>query len=187
MRAPAPARVRKQREQNSARSLHPRGPGRGRGSEPALGGGKDPRAHLHSCRVSWVPPPPSSARPALETPGPRPPTPGPPTPQGCPLPPTALGAPGWLGPAPRSVRATQRTFLYCACTRGHWVVWSPALPGSGRNWPGLDLQLSPRWARYRQPLLMGGNTSIKSLVTASSLLYEKSHSLFMKGLFRRSD
>lgn len=112
-RAPAAARVRKHRELISARSLHPRGQGRGRGSEPALGGGKAPRAHLLGCRVSWVPPPPSSARPALETPRPGPPTPGAAHSPGlC----SSSGCPRgtWLAtPAPPSVRSTQHTFLYC--------------------------------------------------------------------------
>lgn len=42
------------------------------------------------------------------------------------------------------------------------TAWNPGGMGLGCE----DLLMSPWWARYRQPLLMGGNKSIKSRVTA---------------------
>lgn len=106
MRTPAPVRVRKQAGRTQPGAYTPEGRGGAGVQSLPSGGGKAPRAHLHDCRVDWVPPPPSSARPALETPGP-----GPPTPE-------AAHSPGlssssscprgtcWLCPAPPSVRST---------------------------------------------------------------------------------
>lgn len=62
-----------------SQSPHPRGPGRGRGSGPALGGGTAPQPHLRGILVYSVPPPPSSARPAVPSASV---APGPPVAQG---------------------------------------------------------------------------------------------------------
>lgn len=116
LRAPAPARVRRHGEQNTARKPTPQRAGAGPGLSACPRGRDGPPASPP--RVSRQPRP----SPATLCP----PTPGPPTPQGRPLP---SGCPRstWLARSSSpSVRPTPRTFLYCARAR---VVWSPALPG----------------------------------------------------------
>lgn len=94
-------------------SPHPRGPGRDRGSAPALGGGTaPPRPHPHGCRVSHVPPLPPSARLL----------PGRPLPRAI----HSLWMPS--GHLPGKVQLPQCAHIPLLRARAR-LVWSPALPG----------------------------------------------------------
>lgn len=115
LRAPAPARVRRHGEQNTARKPTPQRAGAGPGLS-ACPRGRD-GSPASPPRVSRQP------RPAPATLCP--PTPGPPTPQGRPLPLDALGAPGWQGPAPR-VCDPPRAHSSTARARAGCVVSSAA-------------------------------------------------------------
>ncbi|XP_057629361.1 uncharacterized protein C17orf114 homolog isoform X1 [Chionomys nivalis] len=126
LRAPAPARVRRHGEQNTARKPTPQragaGPGlsacpRGRDGPPGLTPAGVASAASRPCH-----PLPAHSRAAH--------SPGPSTPSGCPR-----GT--WLARSSSpSVRPTPRTFLYCARAR---VVWSPAKPGIRAEPAGVPL------------------------------------------------
>lgn len=110
------------------------------------------------------------------------PLPGPPTPQDCALPLAALGAPGWLPQHPPvcDPRSTHSSTA-CALPLGSLVpstAWNQGGTGLGCK----DLQMSLWWARYRQPLLIGGSKSLKSRVTASSFCM-RNHILHSRNVY----
>lgn len=168
----------------------PQRPGRGRGSRPALGGGTAPQPHLRGILVYSVPPPPSSARPAVPSAAV---APGPPITRGRHLPPVscalqALSAGLSTRPAPSVTpcsKATQR-----ALNAAHIPplrLRPPARPAASSAWnpgatrlhlgnllcPLAEQAAKPPRAWWRE---CGNKKKPRSVVAAESLLCESLHS-----------